>query len=63
MGLEEKTFFKIEVITSDSIRVRILWAVGAVRPMTTCYVSKISTVGAGARLQGIKEDGEEVKVS
>lgn len=30
MGLEEKTFvFKIEGITSDSVRVRILWEVGS----------------------------------
>ena len=39
--------------------VRILWAVGAMRPITTCYVLKTSTVGAGVRIWGVKEDGEK----
>ena len=41
------------------MNIGILWAVGAMRPLTTCYVLKTSTVGAGARLQGVKEDGEK----
>ena len=39
--------------------VRILWAVAAMRPITTCYVLKTSTVGAGVRIWGVKEDGEK----
>lgn len=36
MGLEEKTLvLEIEVITPDSVSVRVSWAVGAVRPMAT----------------------------
>lgn len=62
---EEKTFvFKIEVITCDSVNVRVSWAVGALRPVATCDVSKpLRYNAAGARLQGEKEDAEEVKVS
>lgn len=38
---EEKTFvFKIEVITSDSMNVRVSWAVGALRPVATGDVWK-----------------------
>ena len=39
--------------------VRILWAVAAMRPITTCYVLKTSTVGAGVRIWGVKEDGKK----
>ena len=39
--------------------VRILWAVGARRPIATCYVLKTNTAGAGARLRGVKEGGKK----
>lgn len=48
MGLEGKILvLEIEVMTSDSVSVRVLWAVGAVRPMATCDVVKNITVQVG----------------
>lgn len=65
MWEEEKIFvFKIEVLPPDSVSVRVSWAVGALRPVATCEVLKPQQYGgAGIRLQGGMEDGEEVKGS
>lgn len=39
--------------------VRIFWAVGAMRPITTCYVLKTSTkLGQESGIWGVKEDGK-----